>query len=211
MKNEETLSFINLHSKKAMVEIQDTLVSLDIFKEMFCCDYKVCRGACCVEGDAGAPVDMEEVAGLEEAAEAVWDELTPEAQEVINEDGVVYIDQDGQFVTSIVNDKDCVFAVKDADGNTLCAIDRAFHEGRIGVQKPISCALYPIRLSYIGDDVTAVNYHRWDICRCACELGKQKSLPLYQFLKAPLIRAFGQKWWDECELVARELKKAGYV
>ena len=82
MKNEESLSFINLHSKKTMVEIQDTLVSLDIFKEMFCCDYKVCRGACCVEGDAGAPVDMEEVAGLEEAAEAVWDELTPGAQEV---------------------------------------------------------------------------------------------------------------------------------
>lgn len=193
-----------------MVEIQDTLVSLDMFSEEFCCDYATCKGACCVEGDAGAPVDMDEVPDLEEAAEAIWDELTPQAQQVIEEEGVVYIDDDGGFVTSLVNDRDCVFAVRDEQGNTLCAIDRAFREGRIGVQKPISCALYPARLSEVGG-MTAVNYHRWDICRCACRLGKEKHLPVYKFLKEPLIRAFGQAWWDECEIVATELKKQGYL
>ena len=193
-----------------MVEIQDTLVSLDLFREQFCCDLETCKGACCVEGDAGAPVDMDEIPALEEAAELLHDELTPDAQAVIDEDGVVYIDDDGQFVTSIVNDRDCVFAVKNADGTTLCAIDRAFREGRTEIQKPISCALYPIRLSEVGG-MTAVNYHRWDICRCACELGKQRALPLYQFLREPLIRAFGQSWYDECCVVAQELQKAGYL
>lgn len=193
-----------------MVEILDTLVSLDLFRESFCCDLTSCRGACCVEGDAGAPVDMDEIAGLEEAAEVLRSELTPEAQAEIDSNGVVYIDRDGQFVTSIVNNRDCVFAIRHADGTTLCAIDRAQREGRLDIQKPISCALYPVRLSSVGD-MTAVNYHRWDICRCACELGRRQNLPLYQFLREPLIRAFGREWYDECCTVARELKKAGYL
>ena len=193
-----------------MVEIKDTLVSLDLFREHFCCDLPSCKGACCIEGDAGAPVEMDEIPGLEEAAECVWNELTPQAREVIEDDGVVYIDRDGQFVTSIVDDRDCVFAVQSDDGTTLCAIDRARREGRCEVEKPLSCALYPIRLSTVGG-MTAVNYHRWDICRCACELGRQLQMPVYRFLKEPLIRAFGKDWYDECELVASELKKQGYV
>ncbi len=193
-----------------MVEILDTLVSLDLFRECFCCDLQQCHGCCCIEGDAGAPVDADEIANLEEAAETVWDELTPEAREVIDWQGVVDIDRDGEFVTSIVNDRECVFAVKAYDGTTLCAIERAQREGRTTLAKPLSCALYPVRLSYVGD-MTALNYHRWDICKCACQLGKEKQLPLYQFLKQPLIRAFGQKWYDECTLVASELKKHGYL
>lgn len=193
-----------------MVEIQDKLVSLDLFRECFCCDLAACRGECCVEGDAGAPVDEDEIAGLEEASELLWNELTEEAREEIDANGVVYIDRDGGFVTSIVNDRDCVFAVKNADGTTLCAIDRAHREGRTEVEKPISCALYPIRLSEVGG-MTAVNYHRWNICHAACELGQQLRLPLYKFLREPLARAFGQAWYDECELVAKELQKAGYL
>lgn len=192
-----------------MVEIQDTLVSLDVFREQFCCDLGRCKGQCCVEGDAGAPVDEEEIADLEEAAELLSDELTPEARQVIDDEGVVGIDRDGTFVTSVVNGRDCVFAVRGDDGTTLCAIDRAHREGRTAIEKPLSCALYPIRLSDVGG-VTALNYHRWDVCRSACELGKSFQLPVYRFLKEPLVRAFGQKWWNECELVATELKKAGY-
>ena len=192
-----------------MVQIQDTLVSLDVFKECFCCDLGQCHGACCIEGDAGAPVDEDEIADLEEAAELLETELTEEARDVINDEGVVTIDRDGEFVTSVVNDRDCVFAVQ-ADGCTLCAIDRAHREGRTQVQKPLSCALYPIRLSDVGG-LTALNYHRWDVCKNACQLGQKLQLPVYQFLKEPLIRAFGQSWWDECELVAKELKKAGYL
>lgn len=204
-----------------MVEIQDKIVSLDVFREMFCCDLAACHGACCVEGDAGAPVEVDEIADLEEAAELLADELTPEARQVIEEEGVVEIDPDGQFVTTVVNDRDCIFAVPGGDGTTLCAIDRAYREGRTEQQKPISCALYPIRLSRMripasdpgkADEVlTAVNYHRWDICRPACALGQKLSLPVYQFLRAPLLRAFGQPWYDELTVVAQELKKAGYI
>ncbi len=199
-----------LHLYLNMVEIKDSLVSLDMFSEMFICDYARCKGACCVEGDAGAPVEIDEVAALEEAAEAVWDELTPQARQVIDEEGVVSIDPEGTLVTSIVNGRDCVFAVRDADGNTLCAIDRAFRDGRIAVEKPLSCALYPARLSEVGG-MTAVNYHRWDICRSACALGQKEGVRVYQFLKAPLVRRFGQEWWDEADLVCGELQKQGYI
>lgn len=193
-----------------MVEIQDTLVSLDLFRECFCCDLHACGGACCVEGDAGAPLALDEIGELEEAAELLRDELAPEAREVIDFQGVAYIDKDGQMVTSIVDGKDCVFAVKNEDGTTLCAIDRAFREGRFGIRKPISCALYPVRLSRVGD-MTALNYNRWSVCVGACKLGQELKLPLYKFLREPLVRAFGQEWWDECDLVCGELRKQGYL
>jgi hypothetical protein len=193
-----------------MIEIKDTVVTLDLFREQFCCDLGACKGACCIEGDAGAPVKLEEVAQLEEAAEIVWDELSPKAQEVIKAQGVVYTDQDGDIVTSIVDNKDCVFTCYDDNGCCYCAIDKAFREGRCKFQKPISCHLYPIRLSRMGS-YTAVNYHRWDVCKAATLLGKKLNLPVYKFLKEPLIKAFGQEWWDECDVVAGELKKAGYI
>lgn len=193
-----------------MIEIKDTVVTLDLFRELFCCDLGACKGACCIEGDAGAPVKLEEVAQLEEAAEIVWDELSPKAQEVIKAQGVVYTDQDGDIVTSIVDNKDCVFTCYDDKGCCYCAIDKAFREGRCKFQKPISCHLYPIRLSRMGS-YTAVNYHRWDVCKAATLLGKKLNLPVYKFLKEPLIKAFGQEWWDECDVVAGELKKAGYI
>lgn len=193
-----------------MIEIKDTVVTLDLFREQFCCDLGACKGACCIEGDAGAPVKLEEVAQLEEAAEIVWDELSPKAQEVIKTQGVVYTDQDGDIVTSIVDNKDCVFTCYDDKGCCYCAIDKAFREGRCKFQKPISCHLYPIRLSRMGS-YTAVNYHRWDVCKAATLLGKKLNLPVYKFLKEPLIKAFGQEWWDECDVVAGELKKVGYI
>lgn len=193
-----------------MIEIKDTVVTLDLFREQFCCDLGACKGACCIEGDAGAPVKLEEVAQLDEAAEIVWDELSPKAQEVIKAQGVVYTDQDGDIVTSIVDNKDCVFTCYDDKGCCYCAIDKAFREGRCKFQKPISCHLYPIRLSRMGS-YTAVNYHRWDVCKAATLLGNKLNLPVYKFLKEPLIKAFGQEWWDECDVVAGELKKAGYI
>lgn len=192
-----------------MIEILNTLVSLDLFKVFFCCDIKQCQGMCCVEGDAGAPVNMEEVGELEDALDVVWDDLSPQAQRLIDKEGVIYPDKDGELVTQIIEGKDCVF-VKHSGECALCAIDSAYREGKLKWQKPISCALYPVRLSNIGG-VTAVNVHKWSICEPARELGKKLQLPVYQFLKEPLIRRFGQAWWDECDLVAKELKKAGYL
>ena len=188
------------------VEIQDTLVSLDLLKEPFCCDYEQCRGECCVEGDAGAPVEEEEIAELEAALEVVWDELTPQAREVIDRQGVAYVDIQGDLVTSIVNGRDCVFARKDENGSVYCTIDRAYREGKLSWQKPISCHLYPVRLSKVGD-MTAVNYHRWNICECGRCKGRALHLPMYKFLKEPLIRRFSQAWYDEVELVAGEVEK----
>lgn len=206
-----------------MIEILNTLVSLDLFKVFFCCDLSRCHGLCCVEGDAGAPVTIEEVGLLEEALEVVQDDLSPEAQEQIEREGVVYPDREGELVTQIVNGKDCVFVKygdlptdsentdnKSSSPCAFCAIDAAYRCGRFHWQKPISCALYPVRLSTVGG-MTAVNVHKWDICQPARELGKKKQIPVYQFLKEPLIRRFGQAWWDECHLAAQELKKAGYL
>lgn len=203
-----------------MVEILDTLVSLDLFKVFFCCDLSKCHGICCVEGDAGAPVDIEEVGLLEDSLDVVWDDLSKEAQAQIDAEGVVYPDRDGDLVTQIINGKDCVFVRYDnisLDGGktrgprcALCAIDSAFRNGKTKWQKPISCALYPVRLSKVGG-MTAVNVHKWDVCEPARQLGKKLQLPVYKFLKEPLIRRFGQEWWDECDLVAGELKKAGYL
>ena len=193
-----------------MVEIQDTLVSLELFTRHFCCDLATCKGCCCEEGDAGAPVETDEVAELEALLPTIWDELTPEAQAVIERQGVVYADPSGELVTSIVDGRDCVFAAHTADGQCVCVIDRAFREGRLRFQKPISCHLYPVRLKRIGDSI-GVNYDRWDICQCACQLGNKLQLPLFRFLKEPLIRRFGTKWYEECEIVAEELKKQGYI
>ena len=192
-----------------MVEIQNTLVSLEVFEVKFCCDLAACKGACCIEGDAGAPVELEEVEGLEEAAEIVQNELSRKAQKVIKRDGVVYPDATGELVTSIVDGRDCVFTCY-SDGCCFCAIDKAYREGRCQYNKPLSCHLYPIRLKKMGD-YTALNYHKWGICQPALDLGEKLNLPLYKFLKEPLIRAFGQAWYDELELTASELKKQGYI
>ncbi len=192
-----------------MIEILNTLVSLDLFKEFFCCDLDKCHGLCCVEGDAGAPVTPDEVEMLEEAYEKLHEDLPLQAQQQIEQEGVVYPDKEGELVTQIINGKDCVFA-KHEGACALCAIDSAYRNGKFHWQKPISCALYPVRLSTVGG-MTAVNVHKWDVCQPARKLGAALHLPVYQFLKEPLIRRFGQAWWDECDIAARELKNAGYL
>ena len=192
-----------------MIEILNTLVSLDLFKEFFCCDLDKCHGLCCVEGDAGAPVTPDEVEMLEEAYEKLHEDLPLQAQQQIEKEGVVYPDKEGELVTQIINGKDCVFA-KHEGACALCAIDSAYRNGKFHWQKPISCALYPVRLSTVGG-MTAVNVHKWDVCQPARKLGAALHLPVYQFLKEPLIRRFGQAWWEECDIAARELKNAGYL
>lgn len=193
-----------------MVQIGDAIVSFDIFREYFCCNPSHCKGICCVEGDAGAPVALDEVEKLEAAFEVVENEMTPEARDVVARQGVVYSDRDGDLVTSIVGGKDCVFASRDADGCCICLIEKAYNEGRTGWRKPISCYLYPARLKPMGS-LTAVNFHRWDVCRMAQVLGRRKGIRAYQFLKEPLVERFGREWYDELLTVADELEKQGYL
>lgn len=193
-----------------MLQIEDVIVSLDIFHEKFLCDLNACKGICCVEGDAGAPVELDEVARLEEALPAVWDDLSPAAREVIDKQGVVYPDRDGELVTSIVGGKDCVFTCYDEHGCCQCAIEKAYRAGKVDFYKPISCHLYPIRVGHYGA-YKALNYHRWSVCRAAVMLGEKEDVPVYKFLKEPLIRQFGEAWYAELETAAGELKKQGYL
>ncbi len=189
-----------------MFVIGDTLVSLDVLEKEFCCDLDTCRGCCCVEGDAGAPVTPSEEHNIAETLPRLLPELTKEAQAVVEKQGFAYNDPSGERVLSIVNDKDCIFARTDHNGWCYCLIEKAYKAGKIDINKPISCHLYPIRLTQVGDRV-GVEYHRWDICHCARVLGKKNHLPLYQFLKEPLIRRFGEEWYKELELTATEWKK----
>ena len=186
-----------------MLEIQNTLVTLDLIERFFCCDLSRCLGQCCIEGDAGAPVTPAEVELLKEVLPEVWYDLSLEARRVIEEQGVSYVDEEGDLVTSIVNGRDCVFTCYAEGGLCLCAIEKAYREGRVKWRKPISCALYPVRLTEY-DGFTAVNLHRWKICKCAEVLGRREGLRAYQFLRGPLIDRFGQEWYDELAATAEE-------
>ena len=182
-----------------IVEIDNILVSDDIFTEEFCCDLDACKGICCVEGDAGAPVTLDEIGGLETALDTVWDDLSASAQAVVDKQGVAYTDRDGDLVTSIVGGKDCVFTCYEG-GCCLCALERAYREGKTEFCKPISCALYPIREKRLSNGMTALNYNRWDVCRDAVKKGRELHLPVYKFLREPLIRRFGSEFYDQlCE------------
>jgi len=181
-----------------ILQVGDVLISSDIISEQFCCDLETCKGVCCVEGDAGAPVTLDEVMEIENRIDDVWPELSASAQAVIDHQGVAYTDQEGDLVTSIVGGKDCVFTCYDDlgldDGTTvkgccLCALEK--------VCKPISCALYPIREKRFSDGTIGLNYHRWTICECGRKKGRQLQMPVYVFLKKPLIRRFGEDWYQE--------------
>ena len=182
-----------------IIEIDDILVSSDIFTEEFCCDLDACKGICCVEGDAGAPVTLDEIGGIEDALDTVWDDMSASAQAVGDKQGVAYTDRDGDLVTSIVGGKDCVFTCYEGDC-CLCALERAYRSGKTGFCKPISCALYPIREKRLGNGMIALNYNRWDVCRDAVKKGRELHLPVYKFLKEPLIRRFGAEFYEKlCE------------
>lgn len=195
----------------SILQVGDVLLSSDILTENFCCDLEACGGACCIEGDAGAPITKAEEAELERVLPAVWHDLDPRAQKVLNKQGVSYLDPDGELVTSIVGGKDCCFTCYDEKGICLCATDRAHRQGRINWSKPISCYLYPIREKQLSNGLTALNYDRWAICHPAVKLGRELKLPIYQFLREPLIRRFGESWYTELEELVASLKAEGVI
>lgn len=204
-----------------ILQVGEVLISSDLITEQFCCDLAACKGQCCIEGDAGAPVTLDEVMEIENALDPVWNDLSASAQAVIDRQGVAYNDQEGDLVTSIVGGKDCVFTyyddLKDRDTGAcierccLCALEKAYRNGKSSFCKPISCALYPIREKRFSDGTIALNYHRWDVCKPAVERGRALQLPVYRFLKEPLVRRFGQEWYDELCALADELHRQGYV
>lgn len=200
-----------------ILQVGDVLVSPDIITEKFCCDLAKCKGKCCIEGDAGAPVTLEEIGAIEDSLDAVWPRMVASAQAVVDRQGVAYADREGDLVTSIVGGRDCVFTeYKDLaldDGTAvrdccLCALECAFCEGMTAFVKPISCALYPIRVKEFGHGLTGINYHRWDICKDAVARGRAIGMPVYKFLAGPLKRRFGEAWYRElCEVAEEVLKQ----
>ena len=205
-----------------ILEIGGVLISSDILTERFCCDLSKCKGICCVEGDAGAPVTLDEISAIEDMLDTVWPDLSAQAQAVIDHQGVAYTDPDGDLVTSIVGGKDCVFTCYDdiedweahepIKGCCLCALEKAARSQHPSpFIKPISCALYPIREKRFSDGTVALNYHRWAVCTDAVKKGHELNLPVYRFLKEPLIRRFGEAWYQELCDVADDLKRQGFL
>lgn len=188
-----------------MIQIDDKIVSQDLFEVLFVCDYDTCKGECCVEGDSGAPLEPGEAEELRRCLPEVRHLLSPAALEVIEEQGVSYFDEDGDEVTSIVRGRDCVFTTYDEQGRCACALEKVYNEGKTTFIKPISCQLYPVRLTKYPS-FTAVNYHKWSICKCALKLGRKLQVPVYQFLRAPLVRAFGEEFYTQLEEVAALLQ-----
>lgn len=207
-----------------ILQVGDVLLSSEILTEKFCCDLSVCKGACCVEGDAGAPVTLDEIAEIEDCLDEVWHDLSASAQSVIDKQGVVYTDQEGDLVTSIVRGKDCVFTyygdiecsmvngqcsmIKDC---CLCALEKAYRAGKTRFCKPVSCALYPIREKQLGGGLVGLNYNRWNVCKMAVAKGILENTRLYQFLREPLIRRFGEAWYQELLDTVDELKRQDYL
>lgn len=187
-----------------MIQIDNKLVSDDLFEKRFVCNLSACKGACCVEGESGAPLEPSEVGKMEEILEDVIPFMRPAGIARVEEVGVFTVDLDGDYVTPLINDAECAFVQFDEAGIAKCAIELAYRAGKTDFPKPISCHLYPIRLAEIGD-YTALNYHHWPICSPALECGGQLDIPVYRFLKGPIVRRFGEEFFEALNIAAEEL------
>ena len=185
-----------------MIAIENTLVSEDLLERRFVCDLSACKGECCVAGDSGAPLDKEELAILDQIFDKVKPYMTDKGIRAVKKQGTYVVDSDGDYTTTLVSPgAECAFVYFDEQKIARCAIEKAFYEGKVSWKKPISCHLYPVRISkYRSYD--AVNYHRWDVCKPACECGKKLDVPVYKFLKEPLIRKYGKAWFRQLEKAA---------
>ena len=186
-----------------MMQIENTLVSDDLLEKEFVCNIQKCKGACCVEGEAGAPLEESELALLEKHFDAFAPYLNEKGLAEIEKQGLFVKGLDGEWETPIIDGKECVYTIFDAKGNAACGIEKAYREGKIDWKKPISCHLYPIRVQQYSE-FAAVNYHHWQICDSGCTLGEELQLPVYQFVKEALIRKFGEAWYATLEQVAQE-------
>lgn len=193
--------------EQIMFQIQNTLVSLDLAEEFFCCDLDVCKGECCIEGDAGAPVTHAECREIRRALPAIEKDMLPRALEEVKKNGVAYVDEEGDLVTTILDGRNCAFTCYGPGGVCLCALEGAYRRGETSWRKPASCALYPVRLTEY-ESFTAVNYHRWNICRSARAKGRREGIRLYQFLEGPLTERFGADWYAELKLCCEEYLKS---
>ncbi len=186
-----------------MFQIGKTIVSEEILNREFVCNLNACKGSCCVEGEAGAPVTKEETAILNKIYSIVKPFLRQEGIDAIEKLGKFTTNPIGDFETTLVNGKECAYAIFDSNGIAKCGIEEAHSKGLINYKKPISCHLYPIRIQEYSS-LTAINYHAWPICNDACTLGKELKVPTYKFVKEALVRKFGIEWYNELDIAAKE-------
>lgn len=186
-----------------MFQLGKTIVSEDIIENDFVCNLSACKGACCIDGDAGAPLEEDETKILEDIYPKVKPFLRKEGIASIEEQGTFITTEDGEFETPLIDGADCAYVIFDKKGTALCAIEEAYNQGEINWKKPVSCHLYPIRVKDYSE-FSAVNYNRWHICDDACTLGKELQVPIYKFVKEALIRKFGEDWYMELEKVAQK-------
>ncbi|AJA68604.1 DUF3109 family protein [Myroides odoratimimus] len=189
-----------------MFQIGKTIVSEEVLEKEFVCNLSACKGECCIDGDAGAPVEDDEVEILRAVYDKVKPFLRPEGIKAIEEQGTSVYGDDDEYETPLIEGGECAYVIYENE-MALCGIEKAYNEGLIDWKKPISCHLYPIRIKEFSS-FSAVNYHKWHICSDACTLGQELSVPVYKFLKTPLIRKYGEDWYKELELVAEEWSKS---
>ena len=189
-----------------MFQLGKTLVSEDIIEKDFVCNLSSCKGGCCVAGDAGAPLDKEEVTILKEIYPVVKPYMRQEGINAVEEQGTSIVTSDDDLETPLVNDAECAYVTFNDKGTALCAIEEAYNKEEISWKKPVSCHLYPIRVQDYSE-FSAVNYHKWEICDDACSLGKELQVPVYKFVKEGLVRKFGEDWYLELENVAKDFEK----
>lgn len=189
-----------------MLQIGEILVSDDVIEKEFVCNLDKCKGACCVEGDYGAPLDEDELDILKKVYPKVKPYLSKEGIKAIEEQGTHVLDEDGDLSTPTIGGKECAYAIYDEKNILKCGIEQAHKDGKIAWKKPISCHLYPIRITK-KKNFEALNYHKWSICSPACTLGKELQVPVYKFLKDPLVRKYGEAWYNELSEVIEAYQK----
>lgn len=188
-----------------MFQLGKTIVSEEILEKDFVCNLSACKGACCIDGEAGAPLEKEETTILEDIYPKIKPYLRKKGIEAIEKQGAFVTNEYGEFETPLIDGKDCAYVIFDKNKTALCAIEEAYNQGDVTWKKPVSCHLYPIRVKDYSE-FSAVNYHKWEICDDACTLGKELQVPVYKFVKQALVRKFGQNWYDELEKVAEKYK-----
>ena len=193
-----------------MIVLQNTVISDDVRDKFFVCNLEKCKGACCVEGDLGAPLEEGELQILQDNYELIKPYLSRKGREAIEEQGLYIKDWEGDFSTPTIKDRECAYAIYDESLTLKCGIEQAYLDGKISWKKPISCHLYPIRISKY-DGFEALNYDKWGICSAACSFGEELGVPVYKFLKEPLVRKYGENWYQELETVIEEEAKVKTV
>jgi len=192
-------------SERFMLQIDGAILSFDILEKRFACDLKKCKGACCVLGDSGAPLEESEVNSLNELYPKIKPYMREEGIAAVEAQGTFVIDSDGDKVTPLVDNKECAFVIFE-NKIAKCAIEKAYFDGAITFRKPISCHLYPIRVTKYSD-FEALNYHRWEVCKDAGVAGQKENIPLYIYLKDSLTRKFGEDWYKQLVIAAKEVFK----